>query len=223
MSELGKRWDALWWTVDGILFSEDADKEPKIKAAVTDFTVSIQAALPTLLEGLTVKGESPLMIALQKVQRALEDTMTMTTDDTVVKGDAARLEGLAAELRSYITKSEDAPPETLRSLSCRALDDLATGIREREPELTKEAALVKAMHQVPGLVNAYNVGQARGEPLEFAPAPVAKRELPPAPAWDRIDAMAKVKLEKGAAKTIEQARELVGAEHPELYREAMAE
>ena len=75
--------------------------------------------------------------------------MTTTTDDPVVK-DATHLEGLAAELRSYITKSEDAPPETLRSLSCRALDDIAAGIRERDPELTKEAAFVKAMHQVPG-------------------------------------------------------------------------
>ena len=89
-----------------------------------------------------------------------------------------RRDALVKELRTYlapVTKG-DAPADTLRSLAGAALDDIAKGIRTREPALTPERAFVKAMDQAPELVKAYNDGQDRGEPAEFAPAPVAKRE-----------------------------------------------
>ena len=84
-------------------------------------------------------------------------------------------------------------------------------------------AFSRATERVPGLVEAYNAGVTRGEPAEFAPAPVAKRELPTSAAWTKIETLAKVKLEKGGATTLEQAIELVGNENPTLYREAFAE
>ena len=45
----------------------------------------------------------------------------------------------------------------------------------------------------------------------------------PNTAWDQISTLAKAKLEKGLAPTIEQARELVGDEYPELYSQASDE
>ena len=96
-------------------------------------------------------------------------------------------EALAKELRDYLTPpvtKGDAPPATLRSLAWATIETIAKEIREHEPALTEEAAILKAMERVPALVEAYNAGVARGEPAEFAPAPVEKRALPTSAAFE---------------------------------------
>ena len=133
-----------------------------------------------------------------------------------------RRDALVKELRTYlapVTKG-DAPADTLRSLAGAALDDIAKGIRTREPALTPERAFVKAMDQAPELVKAYNDGQDRGEPAEFAPAPVAKQEAPPSAAWIKLEGLAKAKVEKGAAPTVAQAIATIADEDPALFAAA---
>ena len=121
------------------------------------------------------------------------------------------------------TTKADASPRTLGERTWRALEIMAKSIQEHDPSLTTEAAIARAMDEAPLLVKAYNAGQARGEPLEFAPEPVEKAEPETPPAWAKIERLAKVKLEKGEASTIEQAAVLVGNEHPDLYRQACSE
>ena len=62
------------------------------------------------------------------------------------------------------------------------------------------------------------------DPASGRGADVVKKSAPRAsPAWTRIDTLVNIKLDKGLAPTIEQARELVGDERPALYARAIAE
>ena len=110
----------------------------------------------------------------------------------------------------------DVPPVT-RSVLWGAMEILASDIRKHEPTLTREQAIVKVHEQQPELLALYE----RLEP-DDPPEPV-KKEAPPTPTWDRVTKLAEAKLDQGDATTIEQARELVFGERPDLFRQASAE
>ena len=216
MDELSSRYWAFVDVVDSILLDATEDnKSELIETAVTAYVESVRAAIPGLLEDVSKLDDGATVQKIRAALAPLEKEATVTLDTT-------HREVLSKELRGYLTKSEDAPPETLRSLAWATLETIAKKIREDEPALTEEAAIVKAMDSIPGLVEAYNTGMARGDPDEYAPTPVEKVE-PATPAWDQIEVMAKLKVSKGEAPTIEQACTIVGAEHPDLYRQALAE
>ena len=118
--------------------------------------------------------------------------------------------------RDDATAKADLPPVT-RSVVWHAMEILASDIQKREPKLTIEQAIVRAQDQEPELLALYE----RLEP-DDPPKPV-KKQAPRTPTWDRVTLLARVKLEKGDAKTIEQGRELVFDERPDLYRQASAE
>ena len=221
MDELSSRYWAFVDVVDSILLDDTSDdKAGLIETAVSAYVESVRAAIPGLLEDVSKMGDGATVTQIREALAPLEKEATVITETTTHR------ESLAKELREYLTPpvtKGDAPPETLRSLAWATIETIAKKIREDDSTLTQEVAIAKAMDRVPGLIDAYNAGVARGEVPEFALAPVVKREAPTSPAWDKLDLLAKVKLEKGDAKTIEQALVLVGAEHPDLERQALAE
>ena len=221
MDELSSRYWAFVDVVDSILLDDTEDsKADLIETAVTAYVESVRAAIPGLLEDVSKMGDGATVAQIREALAPLQKEATVITETTTHR------EALAKELREYLTPpitKGGAPPATLRSLAWATIETIAKEIREHDPALTEEAAIVKAMDRVPALVEAYNAGVARGEPAEFAPAPVEKRALPTSAAWTKIETLAKVKLEKGAATTLEQACELVGNEHPDLYAQALAE
>ena len=221
MDELSSRYWAFVDVVDSILLDVAEDnKADLIETAVTAYVESVRAAIPGLLEDVSKMGDGATVAQIREALEPLSKEATVITETTTHR------EALAKELREYLTPpvtKGDAPPETLRSLAWGTIETIAKKIREDDPTLTQEAAIVQAMDRVPALVEAYNAGVARGEPAEFASAPVAKRELPMSDAWGQLETLAKARLEKGGAKTLEQALELVGKEHPDLYAQAFEE
>ena len=291
--ELNTQWYALTRTIDAILFSDEPKKEAKVKKAVSDFTASLKKSLPKLLDGLTVKGESPLMTALATVQRALENTMpkTQTTGTTVAKIDAKHLDGVATEVTEHIAalqkrdeeregaieqlvaeavekaladagvkKGDPTPEDILKSLApearafvIRTQADAAAAKKEAEkatalakaeadkrinreyvekaqlyavlpvnPE--KDAAVLRAIDEkltkdeAARVLELFRAGD-NAKLLEQVGDP-RPRDAEAGSAWGKLQAKAKVRLEKGDAKTIEQALALVGTENPELERQA---
>ena len=111
---------------------------------------------------------------------------------------------------------------TLRKQVWETIDHFDKIKLEKGEAKTIEQARELVFDEHPSLYHGYQLGVSRGEPAEFASVPVEKNE-PETPAWDRMTELAKVKLEKGLAPTIEQAIVQVGTEHPEIWMQAEEE